>query len=746
MRKKKSHSEPAPTRLQLLIDEYKSARDDERNESGLLASILGMVLASALAAAVFLAQSNSDPVDALLSRLAQLYGETTQTTTSTQALPPDATTPLFGATFWISILAPVVLLLPVAYATTLWGARTTRAFYLRALEREIRSELRLLPPSDATGKTVTHIRAYPQLKLFTLKELELTSTAVGTLSAGGFALLAFSSLCFSATFIFLVVQAYYRILEVNDILAAFSALLYGIIVLTVANKTLQTSLLGRKYFNNAVELVALKADSSLTPRDPFKTASSTRRQNKHDSAPDSLNLITKPDDLLKIIHETVGALFACSLIGFHHANRVHDGRLVLLILIILVFEGLVYQTRYLVNDVLGRNEEGVLKSRGQRGKMTGSPEHVLAAVRSLMLRGALILVSVVLALFSGVGLTFTIGIALLALLTAVYEAVRRAEAKTAHNPRVQGVLARLVFILVSLGIPLRFVFGFAVYSELYFGSLREALQWMAGGGWAFALLALWYFCFSLTTVAPTWALEGLFEARSFDKGALQFQWKAEGKRHVWISLGCFLRPLGIAPGDFPCPLSNSLGDRELSGHECWTAISNQSAPLLQRLRGWMVAPWVISATGGVVAAHLFLSSLYNAPTPPLIILISTLAHFLLSAVAMDCIATRSSGLLGALLTVACALVPTSLALAANTELVGTTWICVVAPLLFFLGGPMWFHPLRKKYSDTRDMLKKTLHSWAHLDIQIANILLGRTHNASPAALAPPPQRERRTPV
>lgn len=94
---------------------------------------------------------------------------------------------------------------------------------------------------------------------------------------------------------------------------------------------------------------------------------------------------------------------------------------------------------------------------------------------------------------------------------------------------------------------------------------------------------------------------------------------------------------------------------------------------------------------------------------------------------MDCIATRGSRLLGALLTVACALVPTSLALAANTELVGTTWICVVAPLLFFLGGPMWFHPLRKKYSDTRDLLKKTLHNWAHLDIQIANILLGRTH-------------------
>lgn len=40
---------------------------------------------------------------------------------------------------------------------------------------------------------------------------------------------------------------------------------------------------------------------------------------------------------------------------------------------------------------------------------------------------------------------------------------------------------------------------------------------------------------------------------------------------------------------------------------------------------------------------------------------------------------------------------------------------------------MWFHPLRKKYSDTRDLLKKTLHNWAHLDIQIANILLGRTH-------------------
>ena len=84
-------------------------------------------------------------------------------------------------------------------------------------------------------------------------------------------------------------------------------------------------------------------------------------------------------------------------------------------------------------------------------------------------------------------------------------------------------------------------------------------------------------------------------------------------------------------------------------------------------------------------------------------------------------------LLGALLTVACALVPTSLALTTNARLVGSTWIWLIAPVLFFSGGPVWFQALRGKYSDTRNILAKTLHGWAHLDIQIANKLLGRLH-------------------
>lgn len=48
MRTKKSHSEPAPTRLQLLIDEYKSARDDERAEMAILVTVLGTVMVSTI--------------------------------------------------------------------------------------------------------------------------------------------------------------------------------------------------------------------------------------------------------------------------------------------------------------------------------------------------------------------------------------------------------------------------------------------------------------------------------------------------------------------------------------------------------------------------------------------------------------------------------------------------------------------------------------------------------------------------
>lgn len=687
MRTKKSHSEPSPTRLQLLIDEYKSARDDERSEMAILVTVLGTVMAS--------------------------------TITTLLALQTIV---------WISMLTPIAALALSAYSVSLIQKRAIRSFHIRALEREIRLELDDPTRFKKSASAIMRPRRQQRPIVFTLKELEHVSIATGDHRNTSFMAPLFTATCITTTVVALGRHAYYQILVTNDALAAGAALGYGFTFATILRALVYSTLYARTQYEHAVQLVQNRDDpfSRRTPLTTYNPGENGTNIHIGERALDPIFHSVRPDAMLKGTHELVGTLLCYTLIQHTRLGRIHDERLLLLIAMLLVFEVLAYQTRYLVKDILGRNEEAVLRSRGQRGRMTGSPGHVLSAVRSLMLRGALIFVSVILALFSGVGLTFTIGIALLALLTAVYEAVRRAEAKTAHSPGTQNILARLTFILVSLGIPLRFVFGFSVYSELYFGSLHEALQWMSSDGWAFVPLALWYFCFSLTTVAPTWALEGLYEAGSYDRGVLQFEWRAEGKRHVWISLGCFLRPLGIAPGDFPCPLSNSLGDRELSGHECWTAISNQSTPLLQRLRGWMVAPWVISATGGVVAAHLFLSSLYNAPTPPLVILVSALAHFLLSAVAMDCIATRGSGLLGMVLTIACALVPASLVLAVNADLVGSTWIWVIALVLFFYGGPLWFYLLQGRYSDTRSILKNTARMWGHLDIQIANKLLDRT--------------------
>ena len=102
-------SEARKLRLELLLRDYEGAREEERQSSSAMVNLLGAALVSALTAFVIL---NSDPLG--------LDSETK---------------------FWAAVLSPIVLLLPTGYSAQIGAKTAVRSYYLRVLERTIRSEM-----------------------------------------------------------------------------------------------------------------------------------------------------------------------------------------------------------------------------------------------------------------------------------------------------------------------------------------------------------------------------------------------------------------------------------------------------------------------------------------------------------------------------------------------------------------------------------------------------------------------------
>lgn len=685
-------------RLELLLKDYSLVREDERTTGTEIVATIGAVLTAVLAAMVFISDNELD----------SSHGK--------------------GILFWATVFAPTVLLLPAIYAATTGAERTIRSFYLRALEREIHTEMQALQKILRDPQKPWKISSYPSLRIFSFKELITSRLSTGRLNGGGIFLLSLVSLSFSASLFILVKKSYENLLQINDALAAAAVIIYIAIAIGAGHLTYRTSLAGREYFRETVKIAGKRFYDTLTPKEFLCTDNSAHEPNFRNfpkSTPDSLGLFPKPEDLPKQLNSVGGTLVAGYMIYSDFSSRVQNENLLLLLLGILFFETFVYQTRYLINDLVGIKEERLLKSRQHRGRIVDQEAHVIAAVRSLIARSLVILVVVACMLVTKVGCSLLAAIVALSILTILYETLRRKTATKADKPRVQAIYAILIFIFVSFGIPLRFAFGFFFYAELSLHDPSVFLAWLGESLGTLYWFLLWCFAYSLSSVTPTWALECLAEATSLEEGKIHFLWKAEGKRHTWFALWGLCLPLGIQPINSQKPIEANLLDHELSGHECWTLSPQKERKRIHRSFRWAVAPWTLAAIVSSFAAVGSLSSLFKLNIPLPVAGAALVFHIVSFILAQDLTVTAKSGLTAPPLLFLAPAISTGILLWFHITDSRFPTLALVSYVLLFLSGPLWVNQLRGRYSDTRHQLAKAIKRLARIDSIIACRIIKR---------------------
>lgn len=422
--------------LDALMLDYSEARDDERH----FAAVQGSVVALALTGV------------ALLGALANEVAAGKQVPHSLIA----------GA--------PLIILCILAFGQAAGAVAVLRSFYLRSLEREIRSKLNVQDLAD-----------YPALRPLTYMELTVSYT---TLARGrGFgrfmSLLIFTSLwlVFGGLTLFLAFW-------LTPPWQIAMAVVYGGGALAIFTDTIRTNVHGRSFFHRHVALVGQRVAQSLVP------GGSTRRADRGNLV--GYLVLPRPDDLVKGLFVVAG--IAVGLI----AGR--DGRPApatgAMVLFVLAVEWLVYQSRYQWNDIRGIVEDAQAPSSAERRRLPGGVTSIPASLLTMLLR--LIAMGWVVALdwtgeprVSRADLVLLMSVFLIYGVGIGYETVRHA-ARRANDSTWPNLL--LTLGVVGLGYPVRFVLGW----------------WAAGGptwhmGLAWMLVACWGL--GVLFVSLTWILE-----------------------------------------------------------------------------------------------------------------------------------------------------------------------------------------------------------------------------------------------
>lgn len=411
-------SEARKLRLELLLRDYEGAREEERQSSSAMVNLLGAALVSALTAFVIL---NSDPLG--------LDSETK---------------------FWAAVLSPIVLLLPTGYSAQIGAKTAVRSYYLRVLERTIRSEMNENCGENSADLRYSDDLSFPAFSITTFETVH-TSPKNGlgiTRLLAHFVTIVFT--CANCTLIWFGYTALRNafdghILQRSE--AQFSPwskellpyvpqvyviVMFGIMLIIFA-LAWQTGQHGRRFFENTVDEVnrrlALGLDTTQRPYDDFKK--SVDDASHYHLAPSMpLSIFPKIDDLNKLLAEIVGCLIAFSYFRvFEH--RSVDIKCSITLLGFVVFFEYVYQTRYVVNDILGCREEGLLSSRSIRGRLHSEQDDintlrngVFDLVKKLYARIGFILFAIPVWYFLGLGPVYSVSLAILVAITVPYELTR----------------------------------------------------------------------------------------------------------------------------------------------------------------------------------------------------------------------------------------------------------------------------------------------------------------------------------
>lgn len=495
-------------RTDAMIMEYTEARDDERY----FVALQGTVVALALTGV------------SVLGALASEVAKGTQV--------PD---PLLAG-------APLIILCILAFGQSIGGHAVLRSFYMRSLEREIRSRLEL--NSD--------FPSYPGLGPLTYTELSVSYSGIarGTGFGRFMAVFIFGSLwlVFGGLTLFLA-------LDVTPPWRIAMAMVHGGGALAIFTSTVRVNVSGRRFFRAYADLARRRRDEPLTPR--------AGQQDRTRSALVRYLLLPRPDDLVKGLFVAAG--YATALVARPSGGQATHN-MAAAILFLIAVEWLIYQSRYQWNDIRGVHEDQRAPSRESRARLPGGVSSIPASIAVMGLRLALTLWVAALdwpgePRISHSDLVMFLAIPLIFGIALFYETVRGA-ARRRSNSSLPNFLTTVVG--VGLGYPVRFAVGW----------------WAAGGTWwspAFGavLVALWGL--GVFFVSLTWMLEFADHIHSTDAAA---------PPSYMVSSSIVLKPhllvLGKVSG-VRCTVSDALGPEPVDGG---------GIPFLRKQHFRWTSPWI----------------------------------------------------------------------------------------------------------------------------------------------------------
>lgn len=705
-------TERSTTRLDLLLRDYEQSREDERQGSAAFSNLLAAALASAFAALVILYQR------------------------------PEDSNSQVG--FWISVIAPVAILLPTVYAGLIGAISTARSYYLRVLEDEISKEMLKVCGEGSLDLAYSDELQFPAFSSVTFATVR-ASPKHGKGVSGWF--LTFVAVVFSAANVMMLNIAYNAMLTIGSLWANVYFFAYLVVIIMLAKHVYDIGLNGRAYFVETAKEVLKRREAGFdSAKDTYEDL---RQKLKQDTttpfdSPDTLKLFPKPDDLVKIAHELTGALIACLFIYNRSAAFLTPRRVLALIIFLLFFEGFVYQTRYIVNDLLGMEEEALLLSHDRRSRLASDDtEGIFTASKNLVRRVMLILLAIVPSWYSGLTMVYLLGLCFLMLLTASYEWFRHRLAASEAESLKQKFLSVAVYFLVSLGEPLRLIVGYFAYMVLYANQTKPIAKVCTFSLCRYSvstdpfdddmrtviiLLVLWGILLALVSVPLTWILEALCQVTHYGNGSLYVEWRAEGKRHAFYALRRLMSPLGVRVVDYNRQVAIPVRE-ELSPQRAFGLVQSQPVDIIRRSLLWLFTPWTFGAIAAVPCSVILGATVYNVgvslPSVVVLTVISAFCTLLLQEFYFkkpNCLILL---ILSGPVTVCCWLyfnLPTS-----------PVALYVVTVLLSFMAGHFWFFYLGLEYSQTRGVLRKLLLSASMFDkvlaVRIADHFLNRVDSS-----------------
>ncbi len=484
--------------IDILIDEYRVVQDQRNSSRPIVVTILGFALATFVGyGAVYFQKVDGAP--------------------------------------WFMVVAPLGLFLPASVA--LWNAQQEifLSFYLNAIEGKIRTELL----NRGHSQSDVSFDAIPGLTLFSSGAL-LAESGSSKHKKGCGAITLFSAVTvFSAAAIVMVFAGYKSVATDPGLrwIKLPYCIFYIVIICMLGRYFYQVHFDSRRNF----VLLAEKYQWRL-PENAYFGVTKQGDYNRF--------CIPRPGDLSKCIWGVFGIAYCSVIYDYPVSTSVHA-----LVLYVAIFELLFYQTRYLVNDLVGFQEDVNHPATEVRCRVPKDVDRVSSLIKELALRGLLgVLILISLGWdYPLASLQLSLSLIILVLLTWGYELIKCKEIDLSSK-----WWTKSMFLFVGLGYVLRFFTGaglfVAVGSDLPVGDIPKVvifflinffkmynLYLIQGLGLSLAIVGL-----TMYSVSLGWLVEAVSWVTYEPNGRTLVVAVPSGrKRHILVVMRRYLSCIGV---------------------------------------------------------------------------------------------------------------------------------------------------------------------------------------------------------